>query len=153
MHTSLPLRKFFLGRGRLVCIRESPRPGAYARRFSREVTKVRPIVRKRILERHGSICAHCGTTEKLEIDHIIPLSKGGREDEDNMQVLCRKCNREKSNKFNYMGYFRVDVSPEFMEVGRDIEPLFKAMSAEEWLNLTKSMMKVHENYWCGKGQE
>ena len=34
----------------------------------------------------------------LEIDHIIPLSKGGGDDIDNKQSLCQKCNNKKSNK-------------------------------------------------------
>ncbi|HIS15474.1 MAG TPA: HNH endonuclease [Candidatus Scatomorpha merdavium] len=34
----------------------------------------------------------------LEIDHIIPVSKGGRTAEENLQTLCWKCNRAKSDK-------------------------------------------------------
>ena len=34
----------------------------------------------------------------LEIDHIIPLSKGGVDDIYNKQILCNKCNCKKSNK-------------------------------------------------------
>ena len=34
----------------------------------------------------------------LEIDHIIPVSKGGCTVEDNLQTLCWKCNRSKSDK-------------------------------------------------------
>ena len=34
----------------------------------------------------------------LEIDHIIPISKGGCTVEENLQTLCWKCNRAKSNK-------------------------------------------------------
>jgi 5-methylcytosine-specific restriction endonuclease McrA len=40
-------------------------------------------------------CASCPATEHLEIDHIVPISKGGTGDPDNLQVLCRKCNRKK----------------------------------------------------------
>jgi 5-methylcytosine-specific restriction endonuclease McrA len=40
-------------------------------------------------------CATCSATEHLEIDHIVPISKGGTGDVDNLQVLCRKCNRKK----------------------------------------------------------
>ena len=40
-------------------------------------------------------CAGCGGNEGLEIDHIVPISKGGTGDPSNLQVLCRVCNRKK----------------------------------------------------------
>lgn len=40
-------------------------------------------------------CCECGATEPLEIDHIVPISKGGTSDPSNLQVLCRPCNRRK----------------------------------------------------------
>jgi 5-methylcytosine-specific restriction endonuclease McrA len=42
-----------------------------------------------------SACCRCGTTECLELDHIIPRFAGGKATRDNAQTLCRKCNREK----------------------------------------------------------
>ena len=46
----------------------------------------------------GGKCAICGSTDKLEIDHIIPLNLGGSHDTSNLQVLCGKHNRKKGNK-------------------------------------------------------
>jgi len=44
-------------------------------------------------------CAACGSAgERLELDHIIPLSRGGSNEDENVQLLCRPCNAEKSNK-------------------------------------------------------
>ena len=37
-------------------------------------------------------------TDNYSLDHIIPVSKGGCTVEDNLQTLCWKCNRAKSNK-------------------------------------------------------
>ena len=44
---------------------------------------------------HGK-CVDCGSKEKLEYDHIIPITKGGSNTERNIQLLCEKCNRKKS---------------------------------------------------------
>lgn len=58
-------------------------------------------LREKIKERDGHTCKSCGVSvydEKnllLEIDHIIPLSKGGITSEENLQTLCWKCNRSK----------------------------------------------------------
>src|SRR5258708_23739701 len=43
-------------------------------------------------------CKKCYSDEYLEIDHIIPLSKDGEHIINNLQLLCRKCNRSKGNK-------------------------------------------------------
>lgn len=43
-------------------------------------------------------CAICGSKEKIEIDHIIPVSKGGSSTYRNLQLLCEKHNRSKHNK-------------------------------------------------------
>ena len=43
---------------------------------------------------HGK-CAICGSTERIERDHIIPVSKGGNNDITNIQPLCLPCNRAK----------------------------------------------------------
>ena len=43
-------------------------------------------------------CRKCNITDNLEIDHIIPLSRGGNHEINNLQILCRKCNRSKGNK-------------------------------------------------------
>lgn len=52
----------------------------------------------RILDKHGRRCVLCGSTERLEIDHIVPLSKGGEHAESNVQPLCRGCNARKGSK-------------------------------------------------------
>lgn len=50
-----------------------------------------------VWERDNGHCINCGSAEDLEFDHIIPVSKGGSNTEKNIQLLCMKCNREKSD--------------------------------------------------------
>lgn len=44
----------------------------------------------------GTMCAYCGITENLELDHIIPIFDGGTNHQKNSQTLCRGCNLFKS---------------------------------------------------------
>lgn len=52
----------------------------------------------KMLNLYNHKCLRCGSTEHLEPDHIIPISKGGKHTWDNMQPLCRDCNRWKFTK-------------------------------------------------------
>jgi len=55
-------------------------------------------LRAEVLLRDGARCRRCRTAVNREIDHIVPLSKGGKTEEDNLQTLCRRCNRRKWKK-------------------------------------------------------
>ena len=57
-------------------------------------------LRYQVLAESDRRCALCGATEKdrpLDVDHIIPRSRGGTNDKANLQVLCSRCNRAKGN--------------------------------------------------------
>lgn len=77
-------------------------------KFNKSVAGQRALMtsklRQHIKERDGYTCKHCGASLEqephllLEIDHIIPVSKGGLTTEDNLQTLCWRCNRSKGAK-------------------------------------------------------
>lgn len=77
-------------------------------KFKKSVAGQRALMtqslRSCIKERDDYTCQMCGisahTTENLllEIDHIMPLAKGGITSEDNLQTLCWKCNRSKGSR-------------------------------------------------------
>src|SRR5713101_3983914 len=52
-------------------------------------------VRLFVWQRDGGSCVRCGSREKLEFDHIIPVADGGSSTERNVQLLCEPCNRTK----------------------------------------------------------
>ncbi len=55
-------------------------------------------VRSEVWHRDGGACVLCGARAYLEFDHVIPRSKGGDTSVGNLQLLCRKCNSEKSDR-------------------------------------------------------
>lgn len=57
-------------------------------------------LRFKILSRDKFTCQYCGSSAPevvLEVDHIIPKSKGGGNEETNLVTACKKCNLGKSN--------------------------------------------------------
>jgi 5-methylcytosine-specific restriction endonuclease McrA len=63
-----------------------------------EGVKREPIpdsVRLFVWQRDKGQCVKCGSRERLEFDHIIPIIAGGSNTERNIQLLCESCNRSK----------------------------------------------------------
>ncbi len=58
-------------------------------------------MKQKVYELQDGKCAICEKKfdiSDMEADHITPWSEGGKTEEENCQMLCRKCNREKSSK-------------------------------------------------------
>lgn len=55
-------------------------------------------LRMRVFERDGFVCRNCGSTTKLQVDHIHPESRGGETVLENLQILCKSCNLKKGTK-------------------------------------------------------
>lgn len=52
-------------------------------------------VRLEVWQRDGGRCVECNSQDRLEFDHIIPVSMGGANTARNIQLLCEACNRRK----------------------------------------------------------
>lgn len=66
--------------------------------------KVSNKMRFSIYQKDGYRCRKCGVSQRyaqLEVDHIIPISKGGKSTYSNLQTLCHRCNVEKGNRYHY----------------------------------------------------
>lgn len=64
---------------------------------SRGSTRKQRKRRRRILERDNWTCHYCGAQAVTE-DHLIPLTKGGSEDDSNLVAACGPCNFSKGSK-------------------------------------------------------
>jgi hypothetical protein len=61
-----------------------------------EMRPVEPIseeVKRIVFERDGGRCLGCGSDELIQFDHVVPLSLGGRNDPQNIRLVCAGCNR------------------------------------------------------------
>lgn len=54
--------------------------------------KITKSVRESVMERDENMCVRCGSEDDLTLDHILPQSLDGPHIEENLRVLCRKCN-------------------------------------------------------------
>lgn len=71
---------------------------SYTEKRRKRFNKVRAGLMLKVIERDGYQCTKCGGTDDLSLDHIHPLSKGGSDDLENLQILCRKHNSQKNNR-------------------------------------------------------
>ena len=85
-------------------VRERERQRIHRRRAVRlaqtEMGWVSPDIRTRLYAAQGGKCAFC--TKPLggvyDLDHVVPLARGGLHDDANLQILCPYCNRSKGAK-------------------------------------------------------
>lgn len=65
----------------------------------RPLTKDWAIIRASIFERDDYTCTYCGSRgQKLECDHVIPVSAGGSNGDENLVTACKPCNQSKRSK-------------------------------------------------------
>lgn len=62
-----------------------------------KVWRVPPVNRREVLRRDKHTCQYCGSTKHLTLDHLVPVSKGGKHSWDNIVTACERCNNRKSN--------------------------------------------------------
>lgn len=100
-------------------------------------TKRSPItakVRRAVWEKYGGRCAYCGVpvhleldkvhrTNRMQVDHIIPVAKGGTNDPANLNPACGKCNWWKADidleRYRQLIAFRRDGVPIFSKPQRE----------------------------------
>jgi 5-methylcytosine-specific restriction endonuclease McrA len=77
---------------------------------------ISPATRKLVFERANRYCEYCKcpsdfSTEPFSIEHIIPKSKNGTDDFDNLALACIGCNVYKSDKINFIDTITQELFP------------------------------------------
>jgi len=57
-----------------------------------------PYTKKNVIVRDNFKCVYCGSDDNLTVDHILPVSRGGKTCFENCVASCQKCNNKKNNK-------------------------------------------------------
>ena len=69
------------------------------RRAKSKSNGVYALTEKELRKLRDKECVYCGSSHKIELDHVIPISRGGTHGIGNLVPSCMKCNRSKSSKF------------------------------------------------------
>ncbi len=89
-------RFFDVSDGRWTHRRSYLRRATFAAEHGRLGFRQWRAIRARIFERDGFACVYCGAkAERLECDHVVPLSRGGSNDDANLATACKPCNGSK----------------------------------------------------------
>jgi hypothetical protein len=86
-----------------------------------ERAKVSNKMRFAVYKRDSNRCVKCGSRNNLEVDHIMPIAKGGKTTFDNLQTLCKRCNGLKSDTIE--GYNNKTFDPNIRYCARCKAPL------------------------------
>ncbi len=88
----------YLGKAPVVETGERPTVVRLNHYVRRPMPVLRPS-RKSIFTRDGYRCVYCGATHlPLTIDHVIPRTRGGSNEWDNLVCCCTRCNNVKGNR-------------------------------------------------------
>jgi hypothetical protein len=105
-----------------------------------EKSKVYTEARKRISDR-PKICANCGSTEEIEMHHIVPLSKGGSNREGNLVYLCFECHCKVHETIRGQGEAEDSVVVN-ARLPIEIKEVYKGVSMRKFLN---NLLKQRDN--------
>lgn len=111
---------------------------------SARTNKYGPIWKK-VFERDGNKCTLCNSDHDLCIDHILPVTKGGKSKLDNLRVLCRSCN-------TLEGHRGRNLIPGLLKI-REYMKKWRSRNPGYFTEKSKEFRKNHIGYGTEKSNE
>ena len=89
--------------------------------------RITAALRQTLLEKYNYSCASCGISDNevsLELAHIVPISQGGENSEENLTILCPNCHRQfdrQPREFEFVSYLSelMRLSPDFIDIEQE----------------------------------
>jgi len=99
----------------------------------KENRKIPKHVRRALFKKYDSKCFSCGSKDKLEIHHIVPICKGGTSELENLLLLCNNCHCVVSNRSGpkTKKYINYRLNPEFQGIRERILNKIKPLMINE----------------------
>jgi 5-methylcytosine-specific restriction endonuclease McrA len=94
------------------------------------------FTRRNVFIRDGHTCAYCGCKpEKLTLDHIIPVSRGGRSDFKNCVTACLPCNNRKDDRTPDEAGMKLKIKPKKPSVMEFVIQRMKSLGVTDEIDL------------------
>lgn len=99
------------------------------------------LTRQNIFKRDGFCCQYCGSAKELTLDHLVPRSKGGKSNWQNLVTACKRCNALKGDNTPEKAGMKLrkqPFKPTYVMFIRD----FSGYVQEEWIPYLQSKKEV-----------
>lgn len=110
-------------------------------------------VRFEVLKRDGFRCVYCGAGSsgvQLEVDHIVPVARGGSNEASNLVTACFDCNRGKSDKPLSEAQPSLDRQADAIASSETSVARFKAAAAERDQRIERDVWEVVDRLYGEK---
>lgn len=111
-----------------------------------------------MLKKSGNKCSHCGkklSVDKMTVEHVVPLSKGGTNSDMNLVALCESCNKKKVSYVVDPNDYYPYLKPKYM---KELEEYFERYSFNNNFCFVNGFLKTdfikvpYVKYVCSNGR-
>lgn len=92
-----------------------------------------PFSKKNVFVRDRFKCGYCGSNKNLTVDHVIPVSRGGKSTFDNCMTACKPCNNKKDRRLPSEAKMHLSHQPYTPTISEFIRLKMKQLKIDKFL--------------------